>query len=104
MKQTILLLFALAFSISSSFAQSLRQANSLLKENGKYYLLENGRKNPVNEKVITVKIKDGKADVKKGLNIIRDNKLGYLDILVPDSIPLEEYATRLDRSGHFGFI
>jgi len=85
-------------------AQSLRQINSLYTENGKYYLLEDGRKNLVNSKVITLKIKKGKENAKKELNVLRENKLGYLDILVPDSITLEDYAILLDKSGYFDYI
>lgn len=104
MKHIIFLIIVFFLFGGNLKAQSLRQIDSLYTENGKYYLLEDGRKNLVNSKVITLKIKKGKENAKKELNVLRENKLGYLDILVPDSITLEDYAILLDKSGYFDYI
>jgi len=53
MKKVLCLFSFCLVAFSFLNAQSLRQANLLYKEENKYYLMENGRKTPVNEKVIT---------------------------------------------------
>lgn len=104
MKKIICLFVVLITAFTNLNAESLLQANSLCKENGKYYLIENGQKCPVNDKVITVKLKEGKSDIDKGIIPLRRNKLGYIDVVVPDSVPLEDFACQLDKSGNYELI
>ena len=104
MKKIICLFVILITAFTYLNAESLLQANSLCKENGKYYLIENGRKCPVNDKVITVKLKEGIIDVDKGIVPLQRNKLGYIDVVVPDSVPLEDFACQLDKSGNYELV
>lgn len=104
MKKIFSLLLILITAFINLNAESLLHANSLCKENGMYYLIEDGRKCPVNDKVITVKLKEGKIDVDKGIIPLRRNKLGYIDVVVPDSVPLEDFACLLDKSGNYELI
>ena len=85
-------------------AQYLTHANLIHKEDGKYYLVENGWESLVNDKVITVKFKEGKQYAEKDIVTINKNKLGYIDIKVPDSVSLEDYAFQLEKSGNFDLI
>lgn len=100
----ILCLFCALIAFINLNAGSLLQDNSLFKEDGKYYLIENGRRCPVNDNVITVKLKNGQGDVDKGIVILRKNKLGYIDVAVPDSVTLEDFACQLDKSGNYELI
>ena len=105
MKQVFCMFIAFAFvCISNLNAQSLLQANSLYKEDGKYYLMENGQKCLVNDKVITVKIKEGIEDTVTGVIPLRKSKLGYIDVKVPDSVSLEDFAHQLDKSGNYEIV
>lgn len=104
MKKIFSLLLILITAFINLNAESLLHANSLCKENGMYYLIEDGRKCPVNDKVITVKLKEGTCEVDKGVVSLRKNKLGYVDVAVPDSVSIEDFACQLEKSGIYEII
>lgn len=76
------------------------------KIEGKRYILHDGSKSEVDESVITVKLKDnGNLEkLNKEYSVLRSNKLGYIDLLVPKGIDVEEYFTKLKESDLFDYI
>ena len=67
---------------------------------GSLYIIENNRAIKVNNHVITVRLKDS-IELPKEIHKIRANKLGFIDIEVPDSIDIEEYVEKLKRTEKF---
>jgi len=104
MKRIFCILCVFVVGFSNLNAQTICHANLLHKEDNKYYLIENGMKHPVNEKIVTVKFKKGKENLAKGMQSLRMNKLGYMDVKVPDSVSLERFANQLEKSGNYELI
>lgn len=85
-------------------AQSLESANLHFEKDGKCYLVENGRMSLVNDKVVTVKLKVGKDIDRTKLVPLRENKLGYVDLEVPDGVSVEVYARELAKNDIYEIV
>ena len=103
MKKTILFELCILFSLTSS-AQLRVQKEKLVEKKGVLYIQENGTEYRVNTKTITVKLKEGKTLDCKGGSVVRQNKLGYIDIDVPEGYDVQEYATMLDEGGDYEVV
>ena len=88
----IFFIILILLNVIIGYAQSLESANLLIEKEGKCYLVENGRKSLVNDKVITVKLKVGKDIDRKEFVSLRENKLGYVDLKVPNDVSFDAYA------------
>ena len=88
----------------SGNAQLKVQSKKLVKKDHVLYLRENGMDYKVDTKTITVKLRDGEILDEKNLFIERQNKLGYIDIIVPEGKDVEGYAKELDESGKFEIV
>lgn len=99
MKQMLIMLF-IVFTMNG-YSQNIQQSVKLLKKNGKYKIEYKGKDYDANETVITVKPKAQLFSTPMSLNVIRKNKLGFMDIKVPKNKNIEEYANELNDSGLF---
>lgn len=85
----------------ASQAQLKEQSQKLVRQNDILYIRENGHNYKVDTHTITVKLKEGKTLDMKGGSEIRRNKLGFIDIAVPEGKRVEEFAKELNESGIF---
>lgn len=103
MKKTILLGLCALFALMGH-AQLKIQKEKLIKRNGILYLRENNQEFKVDTVIVTVKLKNNQAlDTKEG-TIVRKNKLGFIDLRVPDGKSVEKYAETLEESGLFEVV
>lgn len=65
------------------------------------YLVENEERFKVDTEVVTVKLKTTENNLGQDFKIIRSNRLGYLDIKVPDGVDVESYVNELKKTGRF---
>lgn len=103
MKRTITFAIMALIALTSQ-AQLKVQRKNLIQIKNKLYLRENGFDFEVDTTTITVKLKEGKTLNSKGEAVIRENKLGYIDVTVPEGRKVEEYAKELDESGIFEIV
>lgn len=103
MKKTFTLTFAMFMAVSGS-AQLKVQTEKLIRKDNALYIRENGMDFRVDKKTITVKLKKGEILDEKNFIIERQNKLGYIDITIPEGNDIEEYAKKLDESGIFELV
>lgn len=103
MKKCIFLLFAILLPLSGN-AQLKKQIKKIVKEGNTLYLRENGHNFKLDTKTITVKPKSNTQWDAKGGRIVRENKLGFIDIAVPDGEDVTEYAMKLDETGNFDIV
>ncbi len=65
-------------------------------DNGKSYSL-------VNERVVTVKLRANKT-IDSSLKILRTNRLGYIDLSVPEKIDVTEFVETLEKNAFFEIV
>lgn len=65
---------------------------------GKLYSVNEGVLCPINEDVVTVKLKSH-YNIDKEIEVLRSNILGYIDLKVPKGKSVESYVTSLKASG-----
>ena len=103
MKKIILILLSLLIITIKGFSQQAESEVKLTKKNGKYKIEYNGKEFDANENILTVK-PIGSSYTKNNLNIIRKNKLGFIDVKVPKNKNIEEFAKELKESGLFEIV
>lgn len=69
----------------------------LYKEKGKFKVEYNGKHFLANERVITIKLKDTKS-LPKQINPVRANKLGFIDVKIPEKHDVSSYIEELKNS------
>jgi len=98
-------LFIACYVLLTQFAFSQSNWSSAFKKfEGEYYVESNGEEYRVNSEVVTVKFKSGVTQSKMALDIIRTNRLGYIDVAVPKGVDLVEYLDSLSNSNDFGLV
>lgn len=103
MKKMFLLSILLVVTCIAN-AQLSEQNKKLLTKNNVLYLRDNGHDFRVDTRTVTVKLKEGETLNKNNLTIQRQNKLGYIDITVPEGMDVEKFAKELDESGIYEIV
>ena len=103
MKRIMLYIILLLITTVGAFSQQTKSDIKLLKKDGKYMIEYNGKQFRANENILTVKYKES-SFIKSNLKILRKNKLGFIDIKVPEGKNIEEYANELKESGLFEIV
>lgn len=101
MKNILLVLF-IVISINS-FSQQMQSEGKLTKKDGKYKIEFRGKIFDANENILTVKPK-GQVNLSKDMELVRKNKLGFIDIKIPKGKNIEEYANELKKSELFDVV
>lgn len=101
MKRLFLLIFILTGCIQLTIAQTSIQKKEFVRKGNITYIVSKKRMFPLNKRVLTVKLKSELKSCPKGINILRENSLGYIDILVPEQKDVIEYASELDSKNLF---
>lgn len=87
----------LGLAQKNSFGRLERVSDSI-------FIAENGRRYIVDRSVITVKLNPGVNEIGKELKILRSNRLGYIDLSVPEGVDIENYVSVLEKTGYFEVI
>ena len=99
---SILLLLIIAIE---GFSQLIQSEVKLTKEDGKYKIGYNGKQFYANEFILTVKPKRSSGPIfRSNLEIIRENKLGFIDVKVPGNKDIGEYAEELKKTKLFDVV
>jgi len=109
MKKVFLIVVLYLMQFSCINAQTLKLGNqNFVKENNKWFVVDKSNKYEVNERSITVKLKENVSEsalntlnINKGVIIERSNDLGYIDLLLPEGSKFNEMFTHFSNSGIF---
>ncbi len=109
MKKVFLIVFFYLIQVSFVNAQTLKLGNqNFVKEKNKWFVVDKYNKYEVNERSITVKLKENVSEsalnalnINKGVIIERSNDLGYIDLLLPEGSKFNEMFTHFSNSGIF---
>ena len=82
-------------------AQSNKYIQETKRIGNSLYLIDNGERFKVDPKTVTVKLKSSEKELGTDFQIIRSNRLWYIDIRVPDGIDVEKYVNNLKRTNKF---
>ena len=75
----------------------------LVCENGSYFLVENNMRCPVDNNVITVKL-NPEEEIGEEFEVIRSNRLGFIDLSVPEGVDVLDYVCLLQKTGKFELV
>jgi len=109
MKKVFLIVFFYLIQVSFVNAQTMKLGNqNFVKEKNKWFVVDKYNKYEVNERSITVKLKENVSEsalnalnINKGVMIERSNDLGYIDLLLPEGSKFNELFTHFSNSGIF---
>lgn len=104
MKRVLLFIIFIFCLYQFGFAQSLKRIGTLERKNDSIFVVENGRYYVANKNIVTVKLKTGTSGLDKATQKIRSNRLGFIDLVVPEGVDLEEYVSVLEKSGKYDLI
>lgn len=96
MKNLIFVITLLLFCIPLS-SQNINQRRignkNYVKKNSHWFYKEGNSEQKIMDRVITLKVTDSKIKMQE--KVLRKNKLGYVDIEIPDSIDIMDYYNEL---------
>ncbi len=85
--------------VVKGFSQEVKRVDGVL------YSVKNGTiLNRINENIVTVKLKSKSDIVDKELIVLRSNRLGYVDIKVPENKDVVSYVSELKSSGKYELV
>lgn len=90
--------------IKLAVAQTSIQKKEFVRKGDVTYIVSNQRLFPLNNRILTVKLFSGIKSLPKDMNVVRQNGLGYSDILVPEGKDIVDYATELEKKELFETI
>ena len=93
--KNLLLLLLLCLSLNG-MSQSLKIAQTITKLDGKYKIKYRECYYDVDTTAVTVKLKDLKVPY-KGFRMLRQNKLGYMDLQKPDNMSFDDFVVSLTQ-------
>lgn len=102
-KRFFIYLLASLFCLSATCKDFVKK--ELKRIDGKLYVSYLGRKelSLVNERVVTVKLKSH-AELDKDIIPIRSNRLGYIDLSVPQGVDVVEFVRDLEDSNKYDMV
>lgn len=91
--------------ICASIVKSQTVRGILTRGSGKLFIsYDKGKSRAiVNERVVTVKLKDGMV-LDNSLKILRSNRLGYIDLSVPEGVDVTEFVETLEKRGSYEMV
>lgn len=102
-RRNVILLLSLLFCMSAISDNTIKK--ELKRINGKLYICYNESKHMslVNEDIVTVKLKQ-QTTLDKGLTVVRSNRLGYIDVRVPQGTDVVDFEEGLENSGLYEIV
>ena len=102
MKKKILLFLILSI-VNISLLYGEDQTEKLVRKSDSIYRMVNDKLVKLNNKVVTVKLKEGKV-LSKNAKAIRSNVLGYIDVEVPNDTDIEDFVANLKSTGDYELV
>lgn len=102
MNKKIILLFALSL-INFSLLFGEEKTEKIVRKSDFLFRAVDDVLVKLDNSAVTVKLKEGKV-LSKNVKVIRSNKLGYIDVEVPDDIDIEDYVNHLRSTGDFELV
>ena len=102
MKKTFLFTIFSILIIYVGNAQVLKYNGRFEKQNGNLFLIKKSRAMLVDTKSVTVKLKPNAILNKE--TVLRSNRLGYIDLAVPDTTDVQTYVAQLEKSNKYELI
>ena len=103
MKRNFVFLFVLLFLPIFCYAQKQNES-TIFRSDNKVWLVEDGRKSIVDEKVVIVKPKSKDAFIKKSLIGTRELGFDIFEISVPEGLKVEDYVSGLKETGDYEYV
>ncbi|MBN1651590.1 MAG: S8 family serine peptidase [Bacteroidales bacterium] len=75
----------------------------LINKDGIFKIEYKGKEFDANENILTIKPKV-KAYLPENIELVRENKLGFIDVKIPKGRDIEEYADELQKTGLFDVV
>ena len=89
------------FCLCQSIWSQQRGFERLERVKDSIFIVENGQRYVANKNVVTVKLKSGVNEIRKDVRKLRSNRLGFIDLSVPEGVDIEDYVTMLEKTGEF---
>ena len=102
-KFVYLVIFALCLC-QFAMAQLINRNDRLVRINDSIFIVENGKRYLADRNVVTVKLKPEVSRIRKDLKELRSNRLGYIDLSVPEGVDIEDYVAMLEKTGDFEVV
>ena len=102
-KKISFILLVLSFLSISCNAQNLYE-KTIIRSDNKVWLVENGRKSVVDEKIVIVKPKT--KEIMSSLSFVETKELGFgiFEIAVPENVKVENFVSELKKTRIFEFV
>lgn len=102
MNRKLFLLLVLSI-VNISLLHGEDQTEKLVRKSGSIYRMVNEELVKLDNKTVTVKLKEGKV-LSKNVKAIRSNVLGYIDVEVPNETDIEEFVANLKSTGDYELV
>ena len=76
----------------------------MARVNDSIFIVENGKRYLADRNVVTVKLRPEVNKIRKDLQELRSNRLGYIDLSVPGGVDIEDYVVMLEKTGDFEVV
>ena len=100
-KKILLLLVLVLVNISLLYGED--QTEKLVRKSDSIFRMVNDRLVKLDNKAVTVKLKEGKV-LSKNVKAIRSNVLGYIDVEVPNDTDIEDFVANLKSTGDYELV
>lgn len=102
MKKRALLMLVLSL-VNISLLYGEERTEKLVRKSDSIFRIVNDKLVELNNKAVTVKLKEGKV-FSKNLKAIRSNVLGYIDVEVPTDTEIEDFVANLKSTGDYELV
>lgn len=85
--------------VVKGFSQEVKRVDGVL-----YSVKDGSILNRINENIVTVKLKFKSDNIDKDLIVLHSNRLGYVDIKVPEDKDVVSYVSELKSSGKYELV
>lgn len=102
MNKKIFLLFVLSL-ISNNLLYGEDNTEKIIRKNDAIFRMVDNKLIKLDNAAITIKLRDGK-ELSKNVKTIRSNKLGYIDIEVPNDLDIEDYVAYLKSTDDYEIV
>lgn len=103
MRKKLLFVIMLLIVLTEGSAQALKLQGRIERQGNELYLVDGQYKALVDKGTVTVILKTN-GEIPNQITILRKNRLGYIDIAVPDGTDVEDFINQLEVSNQFELI
>ena len=104
MKKFVCLVIFVLCSYQLVLTQQINRNDRLVRVNDAVFIEENEKRYMIDRDVVTVKLKPEVYKIRNDFQELRSNRLGYIDLSVPEGVDIEDYVTMLEKTGDFDLV